>query len=126
VSFRHDVRFKGGAIDAVLLRLRCNVIASVAAKHFDGRFGPDPWELAQLLHPSMAILAFAGVVNTLRHGFDGAYETRSEWLTMASVGLRSKSQARNSHQLRRPLRDGQPKPPSCCENASNFDPATTK
>jgi hypothetical protein len=49
------------------MRLRCNTIASVAAEHFDKRFGSDSWQLAQRLQFSVAILTLADILDLLRH-----------------------------------------------------------
>jgi hypothetical protein len=78
----------------LLRRRRCNAIASIAAKHFDGRFATNRRKFAQLPHLGMAILALPRVVDLIRHGPDDARETWLESLKTASVRLRSKSSSK--------------------------------
>ena len=47
--------------------LRFNTVTRVAAEYFDERFGADSWQLAQLLHFSVALRALADIVDLSDH-----------------------------------------------------------
>jgi hypothetical protein len=49
------------------MRLRFNTIAPVTAKHLDERFATHSRQLAHGLHFSAAILALAGIPDSLGH-----------------------------------------------------------
>jgi hypothetical protein len=49
------------------MRLRYNAAAPETAKHFDQRLTPDSGQFAHGLHFSVAILALAGIPDSLGH-----------------------------------------------------------